>query len=373
MVLPTLHPVTLAVAEVSAEDELLPDDIDKLNLVLNRARLAAFLAEFAADKDVRDLLTLDVLGTAADVPFTSTGVVEPASALALRPFRIWEYAWLYKALGLSRGGIDVLDLGGPASHICLLAALAGCRVTSLDINPAFVQASQEAARSLRIAGLDARVGDMRDLSQFADGSFDAVISCSVLEHLTEQDQETALLEVGRVLKPGGRVALTFDFGPAAPGGNAHLPPPHEPPPDATTAVRRYAQGGLVVEGNAFTEEPIPGSLFRDETVGYTVASLFLSKPPAAAIQVPRCEPAGSILGDLLNRELVFNVFRNATTINDMRLRAAALDDARAQLERATASLREQESLIQRLHITAAERLSAIEALDATARRFPFRR
>jgi hypothetical protein len=103
MVLSTLHPVALEMAEVSAEDELLPDDIDKLNLVLNRARLAAFLSEFAADKDVRDLLTLDVLGTAAGVPFTSTGVVEPAAALALRPFRIWEYAWLYKALGLSPG------------------------------------------------------------------------------------------------------------------------------------------------------------------------------------------------------------------------------------------------------------------------------
>lgn len=369
MVLSTLDPVALAMAEVSAEDERLPDDIDKLNLVLNRARLAAFLGEFAADKDVRDLLTLDVLGTAAGVPFTSTGVVEPAAALALRPFRIWEYAWLYKALGLSRGGIDVLDLGGPATHICLLAALAGCRVTSLDINPAFVEASREAARSLQIAGLDARVGDMRDLSRFADGSFDAVISCSVLEHLTEQDQETALREVGRVLRPGGHVALTFDFGAAAPGANVYLPPPHEPPPDAAAAVRRYAQAGLTVAGNAFAEEPIPGSLFRDATVAYTVASLFLSKPPAGGIPVPRCEPAGSILGDLLNRELVFNVFRNSTATNDMRWRAAALDDARAQLERATASLREQESLIQSLHTAAADRLGIIEALDTAIRRF----
>jgi len=356
-------------AGVSEGDECLPAEIDRPNLVLNRARLATFLAQFAADKDVRDLLTLDVLATAAGVPFTSTGVVEPAAALALRPFRIWEYAWLYKSLGLSAGGIDVLDLGGPASHICLLAALAGCRVTSVDINPAFVQAAQEAARLLNISSLDARVGDMRDLSQFADESFDVVISCSVLEHLPAQDQEIALRAVARVLKPGGLVGLTFDFGPAAPGANEYLSPPHEPPQSAAAAVRRYAQAGLAVVGNGFAEDPIPGSLFRHEFIRYTVASLFLYKPPVADVQVPRCEPTGSVLGDLLIQELPYRVFRGAMALNEMRSKAASLDEARIQLERATTAMQEQAAPSDPSHAASAERLVVIERSDQAVREF----
>jgi SAM-dependent methyltransferase len=352
---------------VSEGDESLPAGIDRCNLVLNRARLATFLHSFATDKDVRDLLTLDALGRAAGAPFTSTGVVEYSGSLASRPFRIWEYVWLYKSLGLAAGGIDVLDLGGPASHICLLAALAGCRVTSIDINPAIVEAAAESARVLNVSSLDARVGDMRDLSSLASESFDAVVSCSVLEHLTASDQEIALREIARVLKPAGLAGLTFDFGPGALEANRHLPPPHEPPESAGEAVRRYAQAGLAVVGNAFVEDPVPGSLFRHDLVEYTVASLFLGRPSSVEPNVPQCEPNGSVLGDLRIEDLPYRVYRCATEIDDLRSRAAALDEARVQLDRATATMQEQQRLIRSLHATAAERLDVIGQLDRALR------
>jgi ubiquinone/menaquinone biosynthesis C-methylase UbiE len=76
--------------------------------------------------------------------------------------------------------------------------VAGCHVTSVDINPAFVQAAHECARALNLTTLDTRVGDMQELSAFADESFDAVVCCSVLEHLTAQDQEVPLREAARV-------------------------------------------------------------------------------------------------------------------------------------------------------------------------------
>jgi SAM-dependent methyltransferase len=41
---------------------------------------------------------------------------------------------------------------------------------------------------------------------FADGTFDRIIASEVLEHL--QDDVTALDELFRVLKPGGRIAVT---------------------------------------------------------------------------------------------------------------------------------------------------------------------
>src|SRR5262249_29876869 len=126
-------------------DEPQPRQIDGVNTVLNRARLADYLTRFGEDRDVRDLLILDVLANAAGLPITSTGLAEDKPSLSLRPFRIWEYSWLYKALHLSRGGARVLDLGGPATHLSLLAAITGCSVVSIDINPQFVSASQECA------------------------------------------------------------------------------------------------------------------------------------------------------------------------------------------------------------------------------------
>jgi hypothetical protein len=91
-------------AWVSEGDESLAPTIDGINLVLNRMRMATFLAEFADDTDVRDLLTLDVLGTMAGLPLSSTGAQETTPTLAMRPFRIWESVWLYRSLGLTAGG-----------------------------------------------------------------------------------------------------------------------------------------------------------------------------------------------------------------------------------------------------------------------------
>ncbi len=316
----------IEMAWVSEDDVSLPSAAEGINVVLNRVRLAAFLSDFAEDRDVRDLLALDILGAAIGLPLSSTGAPGSIPALALRPFRIWEYTWLYKCLDLSAGGANVLDLGGSASHLSVLAAIAGCRVTSIDINPAFVQAAKECARSLDLDLLDARVGDMRDLSALPDGYFDVVMACSVLEHLTAQDQEVALREMARVLKPGGAVGLTFDFGTGAPGANEHLPPPHAPPPDAREALRRYLQGSLVQIGNAFSEDPIPGSLFRHESVSYSVASLFLGKPPMPAIQNPRCEAGESVLRHLTIREFPHRIYKHVSAL------VAAADSLRPGLE-----------------------------------------
>lgn len=187
----------------------------------------------------------------------------------------------------------MLDLGGPASHVTILAALAGSAVTSVDLNPEFVRAGQECARILNLPRLEPLVGDMRDLSRFPNDNFDVVICSSVLEHLTAYDQEVALREASRVLKPGGLVGLSFDYGPGAPGANEDLPPPHDPPGDCTEALRRYSQGGLVPVGTPLSEEPIPESLFHNASIRYTVATLILAKPPVPKVQVPVCTRAGA--------------------------------------------------------------------------------
>jgi SAM-dependent methyltransferase len=331
---------------MSDTDEHLPSGIDAINLVMNRARLAAFLARFAEDKDMRDLLALDVLGSASGLPLSSTGISETRPGLILRPFRIWEYLWLYKSLGLSAGGIDLLELGGPASHLSILAAMAGCQVTSIDINPEFVRAAEECARALKLDSLHARHGDMRDLKEISEGSFEVVLCCSVLEHLTVRDQEIALAEMARVLRPGGLIGLTFDYGPPAPGANEHLPPPHEPLPTAGEVSRRFVRNGLSLIGNAFTEEPIPGSLFHHDTVKYTIASLFLGKAPVRDIGIPQCELTGSVLNRLVIEQLPHRIHQTLTRSN------AVIDNLRARME-------EEMQRAAMLEACAAERLKAM--------------
>jgi len=348
---PYLPPAwALETAEASAEDEGFPSTLDGVNLVLNRMRLAAFLAKFADDKDVRDFLTLDVMGAAVGIPLSSTGVATDGPGLATRPFRIWEYVWLYKTLNLSTGGRSVLDLGGPASHLSVLAALAGCRVTSIDVNPAIVAAAQECAGALGLDNLDARLGDMRDLSAWPSDSVDAVVSSSVLEHLNAADQEIALREMARVLKPGGMIGLTFDFGLPAPDANEHLPAPHDPPPDPVEALRRYVQPGLVLAGNSFSEDPIAGSLFWDRSVHYTVASLFLGKPPLEPVSAPEPESGELVTSRLRVKNALYRVFKSASS------RAALLHHLKA-------AVREAEGRSSVLDQACAERLAAMIEMD----------
>jgi len=46
---------------------------------------------------------------------------------------------------------------------------------------------------------------------YEDHYFDIIFCISVLEHLRHEDQELSLKEFARTVKPGGRIALTFDY------------------------------------------------------------------------------------------------------------------------------------------------------------------
>ena len=281
-----------AVHEQPGDGEF-PETWEYFNLALNRRRLARWLAAFESDRDVHDFLLLDALARAFQLPVTSTGLRGFDDSLGLRPFRLWEYTWIYKCLQLSGGGLRILDIGGPSTHLSVLAALAGNSVTSIDVNPEFVQWADDVSRFLNISSYRASVADGRDLCDFNPESFDAVICCSVLEHLTAADQRVLISEATRVLRPGGLIGLTFDYGPAAPGANEHLPPPHEPPPSAAEAFKRYRVEGLEVLGNEDLDEPVPGSLFPAGPVQYTIASMFLSRRPAPMVSLPRPKSAES--------------------------------------------------------------------------------
>jgi SAM-dependent methyltransferase len=77
----------------------------------------------------------------------------------------------------------------------------GAAVFGVDISEPTVRQAQAAFSD---SGLRGVVADVRRLP-FRDGSFDAIYSMGTIEHF--RDPETALLEMHRVLRPGGRAVV----------------------------------------------------------------------------------------------------------------------------------------------------------------------
>jgi SAM-dependent methyltransferase len=106
--------------------------------------------------------------------------------------------------GCPEGG-DLLDVPcGFGRHAIPLAA-AGYRVTGVDRSQALLDEARRRAGNARRLKL-ARA-DYRELP-FADASFDAAINLfTSIGYLGDDEDTRALAEIGRVLRPGGRLVL----------------------------------------------------------------------------------------------------------------------------------------------------------------------
>jgi len=111
-----------------------------------------------------------------------------------------------------RVGQSLLDIGcGPGTITTDLAMMvAPGQVVGLDASPEVVAQAEAHAAGLGLASLRFEVGDLFALG-YDDASFDVVHAHQVLQHLV--DPVAALVELRRVLRPGGLLAARDgDFG-----------------------------------------------------------------------------------------------------------------------------------------------------------------
>lgn len=114
---------------------------------------------------------------------------------------------LLDAAGVT-AGTRLLDVGTGPGVVAGPATTRGARVTAVDAEPSMAEV---AARN--VPGLDVRVGVLPELS-LPDGELDAVVGNFVINCVA--DPAEALAELRRVLRPGGRLALTCWRHPPAP-------------------------------------------------------------------------------------------------------------------------------------------------------------
>jgi SAM-dependent methyltransferase len=97
----------------------------------------------------------------------------------------------------------IVDIGGATGIHASWLADEGHQVWIVDITPRHVE---EANANLSVKGIQAELGDARDLP-YPDARFDAALLFGPLYHLTEEaDRMMAWREAARVVRPGGVVA-----------------------------------------------------------------------------------------------------------------------------------------------------------------------
>lgn len=163
---------------------------------------------------------------------------------------------------IASSGASVLDVGCGPGHLTRRLEALGLDATGIDLDPAMIE--RAAARGPRDGATGRYLAADVAALPFEDGTFDVVVSTLSMHHWA--DAEDGLAEIGRVVRPGGRV-LVWDLGRGA--------PLHKDPPDPLQALR-----GSALEVVAVTPWRWPGPLSFVQRIELVPATL--DSPAATA-------------------------------------------------------------------------------------------
>lgn len=204
---------------------------------------------------------------------------------------------LLDAAGVGEG-TRVLDVGTGTGTAAVAARARGARVSAVDADAGMVAAA-------RARGLDARTGVLPELP-YGDGEFDAVVGNFVVNHVGRP--RAALAELHRLLRPGGRIALTTWsarrgagqdlLGRACEAGGA-VPPAYLPRLDPAQDWTRTADGLAELLGGAGFVEAEAAELMWDHRAGVeewwsaaaggvaTIGLIVTSQDPGTVVRIRR--------------------------------------------------------------------------------------
>lgn len=122
-------------------------------------------------------------------------------------FLYWEIVWVTINAEFSKGQ-KVLDLGGSSSLFSYYLTSKGLDVTTVDLQENLAQNANRVAQQMEWK-LTNYVMDMRNM-EFSS-QFDHITSICVYEHIPMYERIEINKTIAKLLTPGGRFSITFDY------------------------------------------------------------------------------------------------------------------------------------------------------------------